>query len=258
MSFRSINVASYTKFNSISSKSFLEYLDTIWDEEIVESDSRVPSKSFAPSSMRCERRSWFRLRGVTPDKIKKTDKELDFSATVGTACHEFIQKLLKKHLKSDWISVSDYLKSSDIENYKVEESGYETKVFFPDYPIKFSCDGLILWNNTAYLLEIKSTTLDSWKKLTDPKSQHIYQAKTYCTLLKLSHILFVYIDRQFGSFKVFEISVSDEDKNKILSNIDHVKWCLDNNIAPPPLAKNDPWCSENMCPYFYKCKEYGR
>jgi hypothetical protein len=33
---------------------------------------------------------------------------------------------------------------------------------------------------------------------------------------------------------------------------------VDANIAPEGLDKGDPDCSQNMCPYYKKCQEWGR
>ena len=61
------------------------------------------------SYIRCRRISWFRLRGVLPDKDEAPDLTLNFTADIGTACHKIIQSNLSEMYGDNWIDVEDYL-----------------------------------------------------------------------------------------------------------------------------------------------------
>lgn len=257
MAFRTADFSHLAKFNSASSSEFLDFYEDFVDSEILKSSKRKPGRTFAPSSFRCDRRSWFRLRGVEPDGAKVPDRALNFSAEVGTACHKMIQTNLKKSLGTRWIPVNQYIQDSSYTCIPSDD-GLETFISISDPPVKFACDGIIYWNNVQTLIEIKSTEYSTWNDLTDPKDEHIDQVKFYAYLLRLHKALVIYIDRQYGELKCFEVDITSKDYEYIESKIHHVLDCVDKQIAPDPLPKGDKWCSRSMCQYYDKCGEYGR
>lgn len=258
MAFRSIGSTHLTRFNSAASCDFLDMYESFVDSKIREELQTPSSRTFAPSSFRCDRRSWFRLRGVEPDRQKSVDRVLNFTAELGTACHAVIQTNLKQALKDDWISVKDYLLENPPESRYIlteSEDGLETKIEFLDLPVRFACDGIIRWKGELYLLEIKTSEFSSFQDLTDPKSIHIDQILCYGTLLGLSNVLVLYQDRQYGSLKCYELKISEGDKDTIRKRFKHVLDMVEANIAPDRLPTGDSWC--NNCPYPQKCKEWG-
>ena len=215
MGFRPVNFAHLVKFNSAASSEFIDFYEDILREEIRTRDSQPKHKTFAPSSFRCDRISWFRLRGVQPDTSVNPDLVLEFSAVIGTACHENIQKHLSEKLGCDWISVEDHLKENeDLKNrydWKLETSGYETRISISNPPIRFACDGLFRWKGKKYLLEIKTSEFSSFDELTEPKERHVDQIKCYSYLLGVPDVLVLYQDRQYGGLKCYEMHVSSSD-----------------------------------------------
>lgn len=246
------------RFNSTVSSDVLNFLENSWDKNIQENVHKS-SKTFAPSSLRCERISWFRLRGVEPDVSEVSDKNLDFVATVGTACHRKLQSILVASLGTDWINVDSYLSSVyPSGSYSSNSDGYETQIEFYSPPIRFACDGLIRWNSKIYLLEIKSCEYSTFQELSDPRSEHIAQVTSYCAMLHIQDVIFIYIDRQYGTLKCFEYHVPKYAIDSTFDMFDRVQDCVKSHIAPPGLPVGDKWCSPSMCKYFQKCKEYGR
>lgn len=259
MSFRPVDFAHLAKFNSAASSDLVEKLQLFWDEDIREEDSKPSSRTIAPSSLRCLRRTWFRLRGTEPDSAKSTDRVLNFSARIGDACHELLQRKLSEHMGEDWVSLEHYLKENPIPHtYKLDPKGFETRIAFEDIPIRFACDGIVRIMGEYRLLEIKSSDFSSWDDLTEPKPHHIKQVQCYATLLNLPSVLMVYIDRQYGGLKCYEVTVKQYEMDAINQSFKDLMLAVATNLAPEPLPKGDSWCSANMCPYFKKCKEYGR
>lgn len=262
MAFRTANFAHLAKFNSAASSDFIDFYENIIDEKIAARNAEPKHKTFAPSSFRCPRVSWFRLRGVQPDAIKKPDRTMEFSSEIGTACHEIIQRNLKEALGKDWIEVEDYLKDNPEDgakyDWQLEKSGYETKISISNPPIRFACDGIIRWKGEIYLLEIKTSEFASFDELTDPKEQHIDQIKCYATLLGIKHVLVLYQDRQYGGLKCFEMTISDSDNRYVLDKFQYVMDMVEANLAPEGLPKGDASCSAALCPYYKKCTEWGR
>lgn len=258
MAFKSVG-GHFAKFNSAASGKFLYDYTNFVTSDLETKASAIPHKTFAPSGMRCDRRSWFRLRGVEPDAYRAPDLALNFTAEIGTACHRIIQSNLIQLLRDDWISVPKYLKSIDFPyEYSLETSGdgLETKICIVDPPINFACDGIVRYQGGYYLLEIKTSEFNSWQDMMNPKSEHIDQVLCYATLLQLEHILMMYQDRQYGGIKCYELKVAPSQRQGVLDKINRVMEAVRTNIAPDGLPKGDKWCQPSMCPYYNKCKEY--
>lgn len=253
--FRAMNAPALVKFNSKRSMDFIEAVEFQIDSEIVSANLEPKHRTFAPSSFRCPRINWFRIKGVQPDKIDTPDRNLKFYAEMGTACHNMLQGYISK--MDYWYPVDEYLKDHPIDyEYTVESFGYEYRfnVTAP-YPIRFACDGILRLDEIC-LLEIKSCSTQSFCEITEPKPEHIDQVKCYCKFLGLRRVIFLYIDRVYGDMKAYDIRVSETDVEDIEKRLDEVMWSVEYDIAPEKLPKGDPWCTSNMCPYYKRCKSW--
>lgn len=258
MAFRGANLSRLVKFNSATSSDFIDSYEKFWEDKIASQNNQPKHKTFAPSSFRCPRVSWFRLRGVQPDAMKNPDMTLDFTAIVGTAVHENIQENLESMLGHDWIDVGYHLQEiAPNWEYQIEKRGHETLIEISNPPVRFACDGIIRLNGKKYLLEIKTSEYASFDELTNPKERHMDQVKFYCTMLQLDGALVLYVDRQYGGLKCYEMTVTDSDKKYIWDKINYIMECVDTMIAPERLPKDDINCNPNMCPYYKRCKEWG-
>lgn len=264
MAFRPANIMAHMlKFNSAASSDFLELYSSIIDTEIQDKVAEPKHQTFAPSQMRCDRVSWFRLRGTQPDKITAPDQRLKFTADIGTACHEMIQTRLRDNLLDDWIEVADWVnmnpdlfKDCDMT---IDKKGLESQIDMKaPFPVRFACDGIIRFNNKIYLLEIKTSEFTSLNDLIEPKPKHIDQIKCYSTLLHINDVLVLYLDRQYGEMKCFEVSFDCYEQDSVRANMSRIMELVEANIAPDGLPKGDSDCNQNMCPYYKKCKEWGR
>lgn len=259
MTFRGANLSRLARFNSSASSDFVDSFEKFWQDEIAARNVEPKHQTFAPSSFRCPRIQWFRLRGVQPDKIKSPDTTLDFTAVLGTAIHEFVQNKVSRMPDVRWIDVTDHLKEVNPDyKYEVTKKGYETQIEIFDPPVRFACDGIIEVTGQRYLLEIKSSEFSSFDDLTNAKPQHVDQTKIYGTLLHLNKVLFLYVDRQYGGLKCYEQDITLADKDKVNNTIKYVQDCVNSYIAPEGLPLGDNWCTRSMCPYFDKCQEWGR
>ena len=260
MAFKNMNSPNFVEFNSATSSEFLDMYDSYVEHKLEVGAERIPSKTFAASSFRCDRWSWFRLRGSKPD-VGVVDKGLNFTADIGTACHRIIQTNLIDMLGPNWITVKDHIASINFPyEYTLAESGdgLETLIEIKNPPIRFACDGIIQLDGKRYLLEIKTSEYSSWNDLTEPKPRHIDQVKCYSTLLNLPNVIFLYQDRQYGGLKCFEIKIKSYEMSDVRKRFDRVLDLASKNLAPQPLPKGDSWCTPSMCPYYRLCDEYGR
>jgi CRISPR/Cas system-associated exonuclease Cas4 (RecB family) len=257
MGFRPAGLNRIVSFNSQTSYKFLSDYNDFVTNKIRAKSLEPKHRTFAMSYIRCRRISWFRLRGVLPDKDEAPDLTLNFTADVGTACHKIIQSNLSELYGDNWIDVEDYLSELNLDyEYTVNKTEFETQVEIVSPPIRFSCDGLIKINGEYYLIEIKTADYSSFDSLTEPKPQHVEQAIGYATVLKVHKVLFVYQDRQYGNIKCFEIEVSYPQMVEMWNMFSEVQKLADACIAPPKLPYGDVWCSSSRCPYFKKCKEW--
>lgn len=257
MAFKQVDFARLARFNSANSCDFLEMYEHAWEEKIARKNAEPKKQTIAPSAAYCQRYNWFRLRGVETDKAEKVDKTLDFTAQLGTACHETIQSLLKETLGDDWLDVGEYLASINPSyKYTVELHGFESRIEIEMPPVRFACDGIIMWKGKIYLLEIKTSEFNSWDNLTAPKPIHIDQVKYYATLLGIHNVLMLYQDRQYGGLKCFEIYIDDLTMKQTSEAFDFIVDMAHKNLPPNKLPSGDSRCSSSMCPYYNKCKEW--
>lgn len=264
MGFRSANITAHMiKFNSAVSADFLDFYNNLVNDEIIEADADPKHRSFAPSQMRCDRVSWFRLRGTQPDKIVNPDARLKFTADIGTACHEMIQARLSNALGLDWISVNDWIRQNPDyfanAEMEVSQAGYESRIDMKKpYPVRFGCDGIFKFEGKVRLLEIKTAESSSLVDLVEPKPKHLDQIKCYATLLHIPDVVFLYMDRNYGETKCFEVTVNEFEQQKVRDKMDRVLELVEANIAPEGLPVGDPDCTQNMCPYYKVCRQWGR
>lgn len=256
MGFKPITVLTGVKFNSQLSLNFLDSYENYIEKCQIEEANKRPSAVIAPSSFYCDRLSWFRLRGVDPDKDQHLDANLSWKARLGTAIHILIQSELKAFLKDDWVRPAEYLEIHPIAHeYEIEEGELETKFKFIDIPIQFACDGLIRLNGKIYLLEIKTIESSTFNMLSESEPRHQDQVKCYCTMLDLDGAVFLYVDRNSGELKCYEFQVKQSDKDAVLRRIENIQKLSECNIAPDRLLKFDGRCS--YCKYRKRCKEWG-
>lgn len=261
MGFRNVNIDALTKFNSADSQKFINMYEGFVLSDINRRGTEPSSKSFAPSSIRCKRKSWFRLRGVEKCIIKNPDRSLEFKAMLGTSIHMYVQSILVENLKSDWVEVDKYIKSTELykldyfKEYNLTPNDFETQIELPLIPIRFSVDGIFKLDNAYNLLEIKTADHSDFMNLTDIKECHIDQVITYASLLNLSNIFVMYVDRQYGDVKCYTHRLKEYESDKVFDSIKSVLECVDSNIAPSRLDYSDYMCTN--CEYKQKCKEWG-
>lgn len=259
MSFRRSDTLRGTSFNSAQSLSLLEDYIAFYSDKIRVARSEPSHRRFAPSSLRCDRISWFRLRGVYPDMVAEPDMTLEHTANIGTACHRIIQENLSEMLGDDWIDVASYITSAGIcASAELDPHSKETIVTITDPPVSFACDGIVRRDGQLYLLEIKTCDTCSWSALSAEKPQHRDQVICYCSLLHLNNVLYIYQDRTYGGLKCFEAHVPEYLQTDMLERMQNVMKLVESGIAPDPLPKGDSWCTSTRCPYYKTCREYGR
>lgn len=258
MAFQPINIRSIARFNSANSSGFLTFLESTIQRDVNAEAAEKPSQNIAPSSSWCPRINWFRLRGTDPDPVDHdNDPAISFYAMIGTAVHRWLQDIMVNNLKEDWISIPDYIASHAIKDVEMEDcdDSAETKLTWTDVPMRMAVDGVIRWNGSEYLIEIKTVDYGTFQNLTDPKPFHIQQTKYYCERLKLNKVLFLYVDRTSGNIKVYEQSYSGPELEAVSAEIQEIVKYSQVGIAPDKPSDTSR-CNSNWCAYCKTCKEW--
>lgn len=263
MAFRNIDKNSLCKFNSQTSSEFISEYERIVEKASIDNRNRIRDRFIVPSSFRCDRISWFRLRGIETDKIDRYNLSDSYIESIGDSVHYKVQKFVSHMDDFKSVSVADYLKKFPVRfNYELEISTnqMETKIRIldDDYPVQMSCDGILFHNDRYYILEIKTSEYSSWSGMNKPKYEHISQVKMYSAFLGIKDILMFYVERQYGGIKCFEVNLTDKDVDDVMMKIRNLVELSNSNICPEPLGKHDSWCTSNRCSYFKTCKLFGR
>lgn len=258
MSFYSANLQRLCQFNSAASSDFISLYEAALKSRIKEHEERQPSPVIAPSSFRCARKSWFRLRSVKPDELRVPDTTNDHFAFIGTSVHARVQTILSEALGNNWVSVEDHLKENAFYEYETSKSedGLETRVKIYDPPINFSVDGIVQLGKVRYLFEAKSVNSQQFNDLVEVREKDKAQVEMYCTYLKLYNSLIFYIDRTYGEVKCYEYDVKDSKHQEVKQRVADILEAVDSDLAPARLDRGrDVWCSE--CNYRKSCSSWG-
>lgn len=245
-------------FNSGLSCDFLDMYKSIERDRQQSARSRRSHRTFAPSSFKCDRISFFRIRGTEPDQDAHIDPSTEFLATIGKAVHEDVQRTLRDGLGADWLDVGEYLRSRGIEASTTRDADdLETKVEFLDPPVRFAVDGLLSLPRTdePVLLEIKSCELSGFRSLGDVREYHRDQTMLYLHLLRLHTGLVLYRERTYGDMKCYQVRLNGGEEMRVSEKISHVLECVESNIVPDRLPKGDRTCQ--FCKYKTACAQWG-
>lgn len=236
---------------------FLRNLDDFIEKK--NSDRPVPSKSFKPSSMKCDRNMWYQLHGSTPDEGVDPVNLVRICEN-GSDSHERIQQYIidmGKEEDSIWeyYDVEKYIKENNLVDLEiVGKNGLETKVFNKKYNIRFQTDG-ILYNRltkTFYIFEFKTEGSNKWNIREDVDPNHYYQADAYLLSFEIkTGVIFVYEDRNMLGHKAFLYPYNEERVNNLKARLLNIIQMEKDNILPEA-TKDKKACL--YCHYSELCK----
>lgn len=223
-------------------------------------ETRLPSKTYKPSSMNCIRASYYQLLGVEPDEANSSYSLVGICNS-GTDIHVRIQtaidEMKENGMDCEYVPVDEFIKSRNIKDIEIVGiSGMETKLYHKKFNMSFMCDGIIKYKNHYYILELK--TENSYKfanrKGVDPS--HYNQATAYSLAFGIDQVLFVYISRDVLDMKAFMFDVSGEMKEGLVGYIEECDGYVSRMIAPPkPDNVTKKSCS--YCLYKSQCRKDG-
>lgn len=244
--------------------------------EVLDSrSSRMPSKTYKPSSLVCMRQMYYQVTGERPDDTK-TDYASIGMADTGTRRHVAIQEAVAAmaELGYQWkyLDVEDYLREKWAHGKCLDiqvrgKKGVETALYHKTLNISFMCDGIVRYipSGEDFLFEFKNQI--SFKYGHDDKDKnsvtkahvdeaHEDQVCTYCMCLDLDRVLVLYENRDNCNLECPEVfEVTQEMKQ---SRVDKILEC-DSYVerqVPPPMHSDKKPC--RWCRYQTACKKHGR
>lgn len=224
-------------------------------------DSYIPSKTFKPSSLRCPRGAVMGVLGCEPNKTERNSNLIGITSS-GTFIHEMIQsKVLTMH-NWDYLDVAEYAKDKDdlivTEPCDFEAGNYETKFHSKKWNMNFLVDGLLKNQKTKklFLFEIKSINGGGFYKTKEVPEKYKLQAISYCTMLDLDSVIFLFVDRDLFNMKTFLFNVTARDKNEWKNNMERNLNYVKNGIIPAkPVFADRMFCQ--YCNYSESCHKLG-
>lgn len=220
----------------------------------------VPSKTIKPSGLGgCLRQQWLILQGADRD-VGVLEKAEDITIQqIGNDRHERLQNACQDAknygINIIWCDPEEEARlaqSKGINTVIKRRMGNELLCYNEDYNASFKCDGIIIYQDKKYILEIKTEEYGKFNCRYGPEPKHTYQAALYSLCFGINRIMFLYEDRNLTFRKGYEFIVTDQFKQTVKDRIELILAYDKTNIAPP---KEKDKCT--YCYYKQACKTYG-
>lgn len=219
------------------------------------------NKKFSPSmvSSPCVRKAYYHYNLTEPDFEESLDKR--GTLYLGSVYQNIVIEILKKNF--------------EFVEYKGEESSnpnapkYEFPVKNEDPKISGRIDGIVIYNNEPWMIEIKSSSPFPFEKLNKVKSDHLEQGALYFELFnralaagdykdyeklanfkKLSGIFYIYVNKVNLACKVFQVTDCSKALQSVLLKMKTILNATNLKVLP---EKTEFYC--DTCPYRLKCKK---
>jgi CRISPR/Cas system-associated exonuclease Cas4 (RecB family) len=226
--------------------------------EITDSkNTRKPSQTYKPSSLKCIRNMYYQVTGAEQDKADVSATLIGICET-GTDRHERVQnacKLMKENgIDCEYVNVADFVISRNLTDLEiVSQQGNETKLYHKKLNMSFLCDGIIRYKGHYYILEIKTESIYKWTSRTEVNPEHHNQGIAYSLSFGIDEVLFLYIARDTVDMKAFIFKVTDDMKQELVGTITNCdEYVKQLKVPPIPEDVSKKTCS--YCAYKSRCK----
>lgn len=226
-------------------------------EKTADNETRKPSQTYKPSSMKCIRNMYYQVSGATADTEHSSYCTVGICNS-GTDTHIRIQSYIENMkdfgVDCEYIDVADFVTQRGLTDIEIKEkSGMETKLYHKKYNMSFMCDGIIKYKNHYYILEIKTEASFKWQKRINVDESHYNQGTAYSIAFNLPEIIFLYINRDVMDIKAYLFIPTDEMKQDLIGLITE----CDNYVSEhrvPPKPEDVPKRICDYCNYKNLCK----
>ena len=223
-------------------------------------ESRLPSKTYKPSSMTCIRNMYYQVTGALQDE-GYTPYTLVGICNSGSDIHARVQgyvtAMKDNGFDCEYVDVGEYIKEHNLDRVDVvEKKGMETKLYHKSYNMSFMCDGIIKYNGKYYILELKTENSYKFQSRNGVDPKHYAQGTAYSIAFGIDDVIFVYINRDVLEMRSFMFQPTDEMKRQLLGRIlkcdDYV-----NKGEVPPKPEDIPRKVCDYCSYRQRCRSEG-
>lgn len=218
------------------------------------------SKTFKPSSIKCPRCAVMQVLGCPQNKEVRSSNMIGITSS-GSFIHEMMQSKILTMNNWEFVDVSKYVATNDdltiTKPCDFEKGIYETKLHSKKWNMNFLVDGILKKDNKYMILEIKSISSSVFFKVKQIPSKYKDQAISYCNLLGLDSVLFLFVDRDLFNMKTFLYCVSEKEKMNWKANMIRNLEYVEKSIVP----KKPNYADRNFCQYcMYSeyCAEIGQ
>lgn len=226
--------------------------------------AKVPSTTFSPSGMHCERAMYYKAKGQAQHPSEQR-YNWNQAAKIGSLRHEAIQEVLlgmNDRPGYDWeyVDVKKYVEAKQKEGKCLDieigqQQGAETHLYNRKLNLSFLCDGIIKKKSSGeyFLFEFKNKKSTKWAaQCYSFPNEHYDQVVCYCMCLDLEKVFLVMENRDTCELVCPELFiVTDDMKAKMKEKIERVLNAVKINKAP---RKLDDEKDCYFCAYKYLCQ----
>jgi CRISPR/Cas system-associated exonuclease Cas4 (RecB family) len=175
----------------------------------------------------CDRRIALGLQGVK--RVPKIPPNLRRIFDMGHAFHEVIQTSLK------WALGEEFADEVEVNDKKLKITGH--------------CDGVFASIREG--LEIKSISVNGFKKLTNAKAEHRRQATMYSVILEMVAVRYLYACKEHGGIEEFRVKLNPKEWQRLAERASNINKSVSIEKLPPKIDK-EYVCRE--CDFVWKCR----
>jgi hypothetical protein len=189
----------------------------------------------------CELRLAFALRGIERKPSLYADQKLLLTFEIGHAIHRILQG-------------SYGLFGQRVKFTPEVEINSETSELADRYCIVGHCDGIFEDAAARYRLglEIKSISGKGFSALSGPNEKYMTQATIYMACLDLSHMMFIFVDKNTSLIQPILYPFEQERWDAIAETLERVmvKVMVGGSVPKSPSRM----VCRSMCNYYWYCK----
>lgn len=224
-------------------------------------NKRLPSQTYKPSGMNCDRSMYYQVLGVEPKDDESTYSSIGICNS-GSDIHQRIQQAVldmkANGFDCEYINVADYVRERGLDYLEIvkepdfEKGEYETKLYHKELNMSFLCDGIIRYKNKYYILELKTEASFKFNSRGGVDKKHYNQGTAYSLAFHIDNVIFIYINRDILDMKSYMFSVTEDMRKALVDRIHNVDNCIASNQVPPK-PTDLPKTACNYCGYRWRC-----
>lgn len=129
----------------------------------------------------------------------------------------------------------------------------ESWIFIDELDVNGRYDGVLLWNGREWILELKTKDTFQFKKIEGPDDSHVIQANWYMKATGIPNTMVVYVEKNSGAMKQFELHYDPKVLEPGLRDIRLVSKAIEAGELPMGPCTSPRNKRAQKCPYADVC-----